>query len=384
MDIITFNNSCFFGINSISQLPNEIENRHLKNGLIITDSGLIEAGIYQKIANLLSINKIQSSLFSDISNEPTINDVNNALETLKRCKADFILAVGGGSAIDTAKATAIIATNEMYKDVISLQGTKNNLNYPLPLFVVPTTAGSGAEISKSLILENEYAKKKIICFSDKILPIAVFIDPELMISMPDIVTLSSGFDALTHAIESLICNKANMFSDTLAKEAINLIVKNLPESYDNPENLEARQNMAYAEYIAGLAYSSSGLGLCHSMAHAVAGKYHIPHGVALSISLPATLKYNMYSKANIKYKFIAEAFGVNTSQMTLEEICRRTIKEVQKFRDDFNIPSKYSVYGVREEDLDSLALATFEDACTATNPRETTVSDIYLILKKLS
>lgn len=383
MDKIIFNHACFFGSNAISEISKEITNRHLTKGLIITDNGLIEAGIYQKIANIFVMSKIPSVMFSDISNEPTVTEVQNAYRVLKRAKADFILAIGGGSAIDTAKAISVIATNPKYEDVVSLAGHKDGLNHPLPVFAVPTTAGSAAEVSKSFVITSEFSRKKIICFNDKVLPVETFIDPLLMTTMPDIVTLSSGLDAFTHAVESLISSKANMFSDTLSKEAIKLIIKNLPESYDNPENIEARQNMAYAEYIAGLAYSNSGLGLCHSLAHAVAAKYEIPHGVALAISLPAILKYNMYSSSASKYKFIAEAFNVNTTGQTKEAICRTTIKEIEKFIDDFNIPKKYSQYGVKEEDLDSISLAAFEDACTLSNPRETTVADIYLLLKKL-
>lgn len=383
MNKIVFNSCCFFGTGAVNEISKEIENRHLTKGFIITDSGLIEAGIYQKIANIFMTSKIPSVLFSDISNEPTANDIKNAYAELKRSKADFILAVGGGSAIDTAKAISVIITNPKFEDVLSLKGRRDNINAPLPVFAVPTTAGSAAEASKSFVITDEFSRKKLICFSDKALPVAVFIDPELMITMPDIVTLSSGLDALAHATESLICKRANMLSTTLAKEAVRLVFQNLPQSYDEPEDINARQNMAYAEYIAGVAYTNSGLGLCHSIAHAVAGRYTIPHGVALAIALPSVLKYNMYSSASENYKFLAEALQINTAGMKKEEICRAVLKKYESFLNDFNMPKKYSEYGVQEEDLNSIALEAFEDACTETNPRETTVSDIYLILKKL-
>ena len=383
MDKIVFNQSCFFGINAIDEIAKEVKNRHLKKGFIITDNGLISCGVYQKVANVLIKGKIPSVMFSDVRPEPTVSDVKNAYNELKRSGADFILAIGGGSPIDTAKAISVIFKNPKYEDVVSLGGHKDNLNTPLPIFAVPTTAGSASEISKSFVITDEVNQKKIVCFNDKMLPIETFIDAELMTTMPDIVTLSSGFDALAHAVESLISIKANMFSDTLAKDAIKIIIKNLPLCYDDPENLEARENMAYAQYIAGLAYSNSGLGIAHSIAHAISGKFNIQHGIALSMVLPTVLKFNMYSPKAHMYEYIAKAFDVDTSNMKLEDICRTAYKEVEKFKNDFNVPKKLSDYGMQEQDLDSLALNAYEDACTLGNPREVTMTDIYMLLKKM-
>ena len=383
MNKIVFNNACFFGTDAIKELASEITNRHLKKGFIITDNGLIECGIFQNVSSFLSKNKIPSVMFSDVTPEPTVRDVKNAYHEYKKSGADFVLAIGGGSPIDTAKAVAVLATNPKYADVVSLQGHKDNLNLPLPLFAVPTTAGSAAEISKSFVLSDEVSGKKIICFNDKMLPLETFIDPELMISMPDIVTLSSGYDALSHAIESLISKKANKFSLTLARDAVKIIIKNLPICYDDPENLTARENMAYAEYIAGLAYSNSGLGIAHSIAHALSGKYKIQHGIALSMVLGSVLKFNMYSESIAEYKHIAEAFDVDTNGKKPDEIARLAVKELEKFKNSFNIPKKLSDYGVREQDLDILAVNAFEDACTAGNPREVTMTDIYMLLKKM-
>ena len=383
MDKICFNRTCFFGTDCINQIDEEIKNRHYKKGFIITDNGLIECGLYQKVSEVLVKNKVPSVMFSDVTPEPTVRDVKNAFNEFKRSNADFILAIGGGSPIDTAKAVSVIATNPKYSDVVSLQGNKEDLFESVPLYVVPTTAGSAAEVSRSFVITDEVSKRKIICFNDKVLPIATFIDSALLTTMPDIVTLSSGFDALTHAIESLLSKNANTFTKTLAREAIKLAVKNLPICYDEPENLEAREAMAYAEYMAGLAYSNSGLGIAHSIAHAVNGKFSIQHGIVLSMVLPAVLKYNMYSKSLPEYKTIAEAFGVDTKGLNADQIARQAIKELDKFKNDFNIPKKLSEYGVKEEDLDMLAVNAFEDACTASNPRETTMTDIYTILKKI-
>ena len=383
MDKIVFNQSCFFGVNAIDEIAKEVKNRHLKKGFIITDNGLISCGIYQKVANVLVKGKIPSIMFSDVRPEPTVRDVKNAYNELKRSGADFILAIGGGSPIDTAKAISVIAKNPKYEDVVSLGGHKDNLNAPLPIFAVPTTAGSASEISKSFVITDEVNEKKIVCFNDKMLPIETFIDPELLISMPDIITLSSGFDALAHALESLITNKSNMFSETLSKDAVKLIIKNLPICYDDPENLEARESMAYASYIAGIAYSNSGLGIAHSIAHAISGKFNIQHGIALSMVLPTVLKFNMYSQKSYLYKHIADAFDIDTRNMKIEEICRSAVKSLEKFKNSFNIPKKLSDYGMMEQDLDSLALHAFEDACTLGNPREVTMTDIYMLLKKM-
>ena len=383
MNKIVFNQTCFLGASCINELATEIKNRHFDRGFVITDNGLIEAGVYQKVSSILSRHKIPSIMFSDISPEPTIRDVKNALNELKRSEADFILAIGGGSVIDTAKAVSVIATNPKYEDVISLQGHKDNLNPPLPIFAVTTTAGSAAEVSKSFVVLDEVNNKNIVCFNDKMLPIETFIDAELMVSMPDIVTLSSGFDALTHSIESLLSKKSNIFSKTLSKEAISLAIEYLPRCYDEPDDVEAREYMAYASYIAGLSYSNSGLGICHSMAHALTGKFNIQHGIALSMCLPAVLKFNMYSPAAKEYKHIAKAFGLNTRGLSNEEICRAVVKEMEKFKNDFNIPKKLSDYGIKEENLDILALNAFEDACTLANPREVTMTDIYMLFKKL-
>lgn len=383
MNKLVFNRATFIGTKTLDVLADEITNRHFKKAFIISDNGLVECGIVQKVVSILIKNKIPSVIFSDVTPEPSVKDVKNALTELKRSNADFILAIGGGSPIDTAKAISIIFTNPKYADVVSLTGHRDNLNTPLPIIAIPTTAGSASETSKSFVISDEILGKKIVCFNDKCLPVETIIDAELLASMPDIVTLSSGFDALSHAIESLISANANVVTKTLAAQAISLTVQNLPLCYDEPNNLDARENMAYAEYMAGIAYSNSGLGIAHSISHGVAGKFKIQHGIILAMVMPAVLKFNMYSSAATDYKTIAEAFGVNTTGMKKDEICRASIKAFENFRNDFNIPKKLSDYGIKESDLDEIALYSFDDACTSSNPRECTMTDIYLILKKV-
>ena len=380
---LIFNNTCFFGIDSIDQISAEIQYDGYKKCFIITDDNLISCGIYQKIINVLDRAKIEYKMYSEITSKPTVKDIKNAYNAFKRSKTDLILAVGGGSVIDTAKAVSIIATNPDYKDILSLNGYKNNLNAPLAVYAVPTTAGTAAEISKCLIIKDEANSKNIVCLSDDMLPKKAFIDAELMTTMPDIVTLSSGFIALGHAVESMISKNATALSNTLSKDAIKLIVENLPNSYDNPDDLESRENMAYASYIAGLAYTNAGLGLANSMAHAICSEFKIEQGIALAMVLPTVLKYNMYSTKSYLYKNIAEAFDINTTNMTIDQICRASYRAIDKFKNQFNVPKKLSDYGIKEQDLDTISLKTFEDFCTLSNPRETTVTDIYMLFKKL-
>lgn len=383
MEKLVFNRTSYFGTDCIYQMDEEIMSRHFKKGFIITDNGLVACGVYQKVSDNLVKNKIPSVMFSDVTPDPTIRDVKNAYNEFKRSGADFILAIGGGSPIDTAKAVSVIASNPKYADVVSLSGHKDDLNPPVPIIAVPTTAGSASEVAKSFVITDEVTGKKIICFNDKVLPVATFVDAGLMTTLPDIITLSSGFDALSHAIESLISNKANIFTKSLAREATKIIIANLPKCYDDPEDLDSREQMAYAEYMAGMSYSNSGLGLAHSIAHAIGGKYHIQHGIALAMVLPTILKFNMYSSSVSEYKYIAEAFSIKTESKTDIEIARAVVKEMEKFKNDFNIPKKLSDYGVKEEDLDILAVNAYEDACTSSNPREATMTDIYSLLKKM-
>lgn len=383
MNKINLNNTCYFGSGSISNLSNEISMHGFKSVFVITDDNIINCGVYNKVLCDLLKCKIFASLFSDISSGPKVSEVKNAYAAYKKSKADFILAIGGGSVLDCAKAVSLIAKNEKFSDVVSLAGIKTDYNKPVPVIAIPTTSSSGAEISNSIVLSDELRKKKIICFADKVLPIVVISDANLMTTVPDITTLSYGFDALAHAIESLISKKATLFTKSLANDAIDIIIKNLPKCYDEPDNIEARENMAYGAYMASLAYSNSGLGICHSLAHAVQDKIDIPHGIALAILLPAALKFNMYSSKSAEYKYIAEAFGISTDGYNHDQICRTAIKELEKFRNDFNVPKKLSDYGLKEPQLDIVALNAFEDACTTANPRECNTTDLYSILKKL-
>lgn len=383
MEKFNFNKKSYFGAGAINQLSIEIMQNNLKNAIILTDNNILKSDIYNKVSTELAKCKVFSTVFADISSEPKINEIKNAAAVTKKSKAEFIIAVGGGSVIDLAKAVSIVITNPEYSDIISLGGTKQNLKSPMKVIAIPTTAGSGAEVSKSIVVLDEVRNKKIICKGDNFLPYMTIFDSELLVSMPDIVTLSSGFDALCHAIESLISKNSNLFSKALANDAIEIIYKNLPLCYNEPDNLTARENMAYASYMAALAYSNSGLGICHSLAHAVQDKINIPHGIVLSILMPAVLKFNMYSSKVSEYSQIANGLNCETDNLTKDEICRTTIKAFEKFRNDFNIPKKLSDYGLKENQLDIISLNAFEDPCTQQNPRMANTTDLYMLLKKL-
>lgn len=383
MEVFNFNNKSYFGTGAIKQLSAEILQCGLKNAIIFTDNNLLSSGVYGKVLTELEKSKLHAAVFADISSEPKVSEVKNAVLAAKKSKAEFIIAIGGGSVIDLAKAVAIVISNPQFGDIISLSGIKQDLKNPIKVIAIPTTAGSGSEISKSLVVLDEVRNKKIICKGDNFLPYMTIFDPELLISMPDIVTLSSGFDALCHAIESLISKNSNLFSKSLANDAIEIIYKNLPLSYDEPDNLKARENMAYASYMAALAYSNSGLGICHSLAHAVQDKINIPHGIALSILMPAVLKFNMYSGKVSEYSQIANGLNYDTKNLSQDEICRNAIKAFERFRNDFNIPKKLSDYGLKENQLDIITLNAFEDPCTQQNPRQVNTTDLYMILKKL-
>ena len=383
MEKLNFSNLCYFGNGCLANLSNEITKQGFKSAFIVTDNTLIEKGVYQKVLGEILECKMFSKLFSDISSEPKVSEIKNAYNILKKSKADVIIAIGGGSVIDSAKALSIIAKNEMFGDVVSLAGKKELKNKPIPLITIPTTSGSGAEISKSIVIADEVRNKKIICYCEDVLPILNIEDASLMTTMSDITTLSSGFDALTHAIESVLSKNANLFTISLANDAIDIIIKNLPICYDHPDNIEAREKMAYGSYMAALAYSNSGLGICHSLAHAAQDKIKIPHGIALAIILPSALKFNMYGPNASRYRYLAEAFGINTANLSIDEICRQAIKEFEKFRNDFNIPKKLSDYGLKEAHLDIVSLNAFEDVCTASNSRPCNTTDLYSILRKL-
>lgn len=385
MERFIFNETVYLGANSRSVLGSEIINRGFNKVLLVTDQTIEKVGLLKKVEDVLVNSNIQFELYKDIQPNPTIQNVLNGLDVFKKSKADVIVAVGGGSVIDTAKAISIISTNPDFIDVVSLAGTANTKNKGTPLIALPTTSGTAAEVTINYVITDTENKKKMVCVDPHDIPILSIVDAELMASMPKSVTASTGLDALTHAIECLITKNATQFSDMFAIEAIKVIAKYLKPAYDDGNNIEAREKMAYAQYVAGMGFSNVGLGIVHSMAHPLGGQFDIAHGVANAMLLPTVMAYNTESKSKPKFRYIAEAFGINTKQMNDDEAAASAIKAVDELKNSLNIPKTLSEFGIVEKDLDSLSEDAFNDVCTGGNPRETSVNDIkklYLSLLK--
>ena len=385
MERFIFNETVYLGANSRSVLGSEIINRGFNKVLLVTDQTIEKVGLLKKVEDVLVNSNIQFEIYKDIQPNPTIQNVLNGLDVFKKSKADVIVAVGGGSVIDTAKSISIISTNPDFIDVVSLAGTANTKNKGTPLIALPTTSGTAAEVTINYVITDTENKKKMVCVDPHDIPILSIVDAELMASMPKSVTASTGLDALTHAIECLITKNATQFSDMFAIEAIKVIAKYLKPAYDDGNNIEAREKMAYAQYVAGMGFSNVGLGIVHSMAHPLGGQFDIAHGVANAMLLPTVMAYNAESKSKPKFRYIAEAFGINTKQMNDDEAAASAIKAVDELKNSLNIPKTLSEFGIVEKDLDSLSEDAFNDVCTGGNPRETSVNDIkklYLSLLK--
>ena len=296
--------------------------------------------------------------------------------------ADFIIALGGGSSIDTAKGIGIVVNNPEFADIKSLEGVADTKNKAVPTFALPTTAGTAAEVTINYVIIDEDAKKKMVCVDPNDIPAVAIVDPELMYSMPKGLTAATGMDALTHAIESYITPGAWAMSDMFEMKAIEMIAQNLKAAVENGKDTVAREAMSQAQYFAGMGFSNVGLGIVHSMAHPLGAFYDTPHGVANALLLPYVMEYNAESPAAPKYKDIAKAMGVNVEGMTCEEGVKAAIDAVKALSISINIPQKLNEIGVKEEDLHDLSVAAFNDVCTGGNPRTTSVEDIEKLYRK--
>ena len=312
---------------------------------------------------------------------PTIGNVQRGVEAFKASGADFLIALGGGSSIDTAKAIGIIVNNPEFADVRSLEGTAPTRNRAVPTFAIPTTAGTAAEVTINYVITDEQARKKMVCVDPNDIPMCAVIDCELMYSMPKGLTAATGMDALTHAIESYITPGAWTMSDMFEIKAMELIAEHLKNAVDNGSDEKARSGMAEAQYIAGMGFSNVGLGIVHSMAHPLGAFYDTPHGVANALLLPYVMEYNAESPSRAKYLGIARALGVDTAGMSVDEGVRAAVDAVRALSLSVGIPQHLREIGVREEDIPALAVAAFNDVCTGGNPRPTSVEDITELYK---
>ena len=382
MNRIVLNETSYIGAGCRSVIAVEAKRRGYRKAFFVTDKDLIKFGVADKISQVLNQAAIPFEIYSDVKANPTIRNVQNGVEAFKKSGADFIIALGGGSAIDTAKGIGIVVNNPEYADVKSLEGAVDTRFRAVPTFALPTTAGTAAEVTINYVIIDEEARKKMVCVDPNDIPTVAIVDPELMYSMPKGLTAATGMDALTHAIEGYITKGAWEMTNMFELKAIEMIAKHLKNAVDDGQNQEAREGMALAQYIAGMGFSNVGLGIVHSMAHPLGAFYDTPHGVANALLLPYVMEYNAESNAAPKYLDIAKAMGVDTTNMTVKEGVKAAIDAVKKLSISIDIPQKLHEIGVKEEDIQSLAVAAYNDVCTGGNPRETSVADIIELYKK--
>lgn len=378
---IILNETSYFGAGARRVLADEIRGRNYAKAFVVTDKDLIRFGVAGKVTGVLDEAGIAYELFSDLKQNPTVKNVKAGVEVFLRSEADVIVAIGGGSAMDTAKAIGIIAANPAFGDVVSLEGVAPTANRSVPVFALPTTAGTAAEVTINYVITDEENTKKMVCVDPKDIPVVAIIDAELMAAMSKGLTAATGMDALTHAIEGYITKGAWTLTDMFELKAVGLIARWLPVAVEDGADMEAREGMAVAQYIAGMGFSNVGLGLVHGMAHPLGAFYDIPHGVANALLLPYVMQYNMESSL-AKFGDIASAMGVDTAGMNPRQAAQAAVDAVRALALRVGIPQQLSALGVREEDLPRLAASALADVCTPGNPRDTTVADILELYKK--
>ena len=377
---IVLNTISYHGKGAIAEIPNEIKARGYKKVFVCTDPDLIKFGVAAKVTDVLAEAAIPYEIFSNIKANPTIENVLDGVKAFKDADADSIVAIGGGSAMDTAKAIGVIIENPEFSDVRSLEGVAPTKNHATFTIAVPTTAGSAAEVTINYVITDVEKKRKFVCVDVHDIPEIAVVDPDMMASMPKGLTAATGMDALTHAIEGYITKGAWEMTDMFHLKAIELISKHLRGACEN--TAEGREGMALAQYIAGQGFSNVGLGIVHSMAHGLGALYDTPHGVANAIILPTVMEYNAECTGD-KYRDIAKAMGVNgTETMTIEGARTAAIAAVKKLAIDVGIPEDLKEI-VKEEDIQFLAESAYADACRPGNPRDTSVEEIVALYKKL-
>ena len=380
MNKFVLNETSYHGAGAIKAIPDEIKARGFKKVFVATDPDLIKFGIASKVTDLLDAASIPYTVYSDIKANPTIENVQNGVAAFKACGADCIVAIGGGSAMDTAKAIGIIITNPEYADVRSLEGVAPTKNPCAPIIAVATTAGTAAEVTINYVITDVEKKRKFVCVDVHDIPVVAVVDPDMMNTMPAALTAATGMDALTHAIEGYITKGAWELSDMFHIKAIEIIARSLRAAVKN--EAEGREGMALGQYVAGMGFSNVGLGVDHSMAHTLSAYYDTPHGKACAILLPTVMAYNA-DYTGEKYRDIAIAMGVTgVEKMTQAEYRAAAVEAVRKLAEDVGIPTTLKGI-VKEEDIDALAADAYADACRPGNPRETSVEDIKALFRSL-
>ena len=382
MNRIILNETSYFGAGCRSVIAVEAARRGFKKAFFVTDKDLVKFGVAAEIIKVFDDNHIPYELYSDVKANPTIANVQNGVAAYKASGADFIVALGGGSSIDTAKGIGIVVNNPDFADVKSLEGVADTKHKAVPTFALPTTAGTAAEVTINYVIIDEDARKKMVCVDPNDIPAVAIVDPELMYSMPKGLTAATGMDALTHAIESYITPGAWAMSDMFELKAIEMIAQNLKAAVDNGKDTVAREAMSQAQYIAGMGFSNVGLGIVHSMAHPLGAVYNTPHGVANAIILPTVMEYNAPATGE-KYREIARAMGVKgVDEMTQEEYRKAAIDAVKQLSLDVGIPQDLKAI-VKKEDIPFLAQSAMDDACRPGNPKDPTLQDIIKLYESL-
>ncbi|MBR3144760.1 MAG: lactaldehyde reductase [Clostridia bacterium] len=376
---IILNTTSYHGKGAINEIVPVAKAKGFKKIFVCTDPDLLKFGVSAKVTNLLDKEGLSYTVYSKIKPNPTIENVKEGVEAFKAANADSIIAIGGGSAMDTAKAIGIIIANPEFADVRSLEGVAPTKNHAVPTIAVPTTAGTAAEVTINYVITDVEKERKFVCVDEHDIPEVAVIDPDMMSSMPKGLTAATGMDALTHAIEGYTTKAAWEMTDMFHIEAIRLIAKHLRGAVENKP--EDREGMALAQYVAGMGFSNVGLGIAHSIAHTLGAHYDTPHGVACAMMLPIVMDYNKEFTGE-KYKDIAIAMGVKgVENMSVEEYRKAAVDAVRQLSVDVGIPVKNEK--VREEDLDILARDAYEDACRPGNPRETSVEELKELYRKI-
>lgn len=367
------NETSYHGKGAVQEIATEVKGRGFKKCFVCSDPDLIKFNVTKKVTDVLDANSIDYEIYSKIKANPTVENVKTGVETFKASGADCIIAIGGGSSMDTAKAIGIIIKNPEFADVVSLEGVAPTKNKCVPIIAVPTTAGTAAEVTINYVITDTEKNRKMVCVDVHDIPVVAVVDPDMMSSMPKGLTAATGMDALTHAIEGYITAGAWELSDMFHLKAIEIISKNLRGAVENTP--EGREGMALGQYIAGMGFSNVGLGIVHSMAHPLGAVYDTPHGVANAIILPTVMEYNAPATGE-KYRNIAKAMGVTgVDDMSLEEARKAAVDAVKQLSQDVGIPENLKDI-VKPEDVDFLAQSAYDDACRPGNPRETSVEEI--------
>ena len=383
MNRIILNETSYHGAGAVTAIVTELANRGLKRPIVFSDPDLIKFGVTKKVTDLLDKAKIKYAVYSEIKPNPTIENVKNGVKAFKKAKADCIIAIGGGSSMDTAKGVGIIIANPKFADVRSLEGLSPTTKPSKPIFAVPTTAGTAAEVTINYVITDVEKKRKFVCVDPHDIPVVAFVDPDMMASMPAGLTASTGMDALTHAIEGYTTKGAWELSDMFHFEAIKLISENLRDSVAEAKSGQpgsGREGMALGQYVAGMGFSNVGLGIDHAMAHTLSAHYDTPHGVACAMLLPIAMEFNKPVCAERLAK-VAVAMGVDTTGMSTDEAADAAIAAVKQLSADVNIP--HVCEAMKADEIEVLAKDAMADACFPGNPREATLDDVIELFKKI-